>query len=163
MARRTIRREQQMAFGTQLTPDGVRFRLSAPLAAAIGLDLDGRVLPMRPIRRGWHELEVTGAGPGSRYGFRLPDGIRVPDPASRFQPDDVEGLSEAIDPLTYEWTDLGWRGRPWEDAVLYEVHIGAFTPAGTFLAAADKLDRLADLGVTAVQLMPVADFAGRWN
>ena len=163
MQPRTIRREQEMKFGTQMTPDGVRFRLWAPLVPSVELEVDGWSLPMQQDVRGWYEVEVPGVNHGSRYMFCLPDGKKVPDPASRYQPEDVDGPSEVVDPLAFEWTDLGWRGRPWEECVFYEVHIGTFTPEGTFRAAADKLEELAELGITALQIMPLADFAGRWN
>ena len=163
MLPRTIRREQEMKFGTQMTPDGVRFRLWAPLVPSVELEVDGWSLPMQKDVRGWYEVEVPGVSHGSRYMFYLPDGKKVPDPASRYQPEDVDGPSEVVDPLVFEWTDLGWRGRPWEECVFYELHIGTFTPEGTFRAAADKLEYLAELGITALQIMPLADFAGRWN
>jgi maltooligosyltrehalose trehalohydrolase len=76
-------------------------------------------------------------------------GSKAPDPAARFQPEDVHGPSEVIDPAAYRWTDRGWRGRPWHEAVLYELHVGAFTEEGAFRAAIGRLDRLAKLGVTA--------------
>ena len=160
-----IQRAYEMKFGTQITASGVRFRLWAPLANSVGLQIDREPIP-RPMRRrprGWFELEVDGAGHGTRYGFILDDGAFAPDPASRFQPDDVAGQSEVIDPRRYPWRDIGWAGRPWEEAVLYELHVGTFTPQGTFAAAAEKLDYLQELEVTAVQLMPVNDFPGRWN
>ncbi|TRZ92219.1 MAG: malto-oligosyltrehalose trehalohydrolase, partial [Rhodocyclaceae bacterium] len=100
---------------------------------------------------------------GSRYQFRLPDGLLVPDPVSRFNPDDVHGPSEVIDPAAFEWPENGWQGRPWEEAVIYELHVGSFTPAGSFAGAIERLDYLAELGVTALELMPVADFPGRRN
>jgi malto-oligosyltrehalose trehalohydrolase len=107
---------------------------------------------------------VTGAArAGSFYQFVLPDGRHVPDPASRFQPMDVHGPSEIIDPAGYEWGDADWRGRPWEECVIYEIHVGAFTAEGTFRAVIERLDDLRDLGVTAIELMPIADFPGRWN
>ena len=87
----------------------------------------------------------------------------MPDPASRFQPEDVHGPSEVIDPAAYRWPDESWRGRPWHEAVLYELHVGAFTPEGTFRAAIGRLDHLASLGVTAIEIMPVGDFPGRRN
>ncbi|MGI4756153.1 MAG: malto-oligosyltrehalose trehalohydrolase, partial [Janthinobacterium lividum] len=87
----------------------------------------------------------------------------VPDPASRFQPDDVHGPSEVIDPSSYAWHDTAWQNRPWSEAVLYELHVGTFTEAGTFRAAIEKLDYLAALGITAIEIMPVADFAGKRN
>jgi len=112
---------------------------------------------------GWHELALPELGAGARYQFLLRDGTRVPDPASRFQPDDVLGPSEVIAYNTYEWRDRGWLGRPWHTAVLYELHVGTFTPEGTFLGVIGKLDYLVELGVTALQIMPIADFPGRRN
>jgi maltooligosyltrehalose trehalohydrolase len=109
---------------------------------------------------GFFEAFVDGASAGALYRFALDDGQRVPDPAARFQPQDVHGPSEAIDPDGFEWSDP-WTGLPWEDTVLYELHVGAFTPEGTFDAAAEKLDHVATLGVTVIELMPVADFSGR--
>ena len=93
----------------------------------------------------------------------LPDGLRVPDPASRYQPEDVHGPSEVVDAAAYVWRDTGWRGRPWHEAVVYELHIGAFTPEGTFRGAIDKLDHLVALGVTAIEIMPIGDFPGGRN
>ena len=144
---------------------GVRFRLWAPAHEQISLSLEpeGRLLPMRRAGEGWHELACDEAAAGTLYRFALPSGLKVPDPASRFQPQDVHGPSEVIDPAAYRWTDQGWRGRPWHEAVLYELHVGAFTEEGTFRAAINRLDHLAGLGVTALEIMPVADFPGRWN
>ena len=85
----------------------------------------------------------------------------MPDPASRFNPDDVHGPSEVVDPAAFVWEDGAWRGRPWRDAVIYELHVGTFTPAGTFAGVAGRLDYLSELGITAIELMPVADFPGR--
>jgi maltooligosyltrehalose trehalohydrolase len=153
-----------MNFGAEITKGGVRFRIWAPKHRQIGLVLDeGRAYPMQALAGGWHELVVAEAGAGARYRFALPDGLRVPDPASRYQPDDVHGPSEVIDPAAFEWTDGLWKGRPWEECVLYELHVGAFTSDGTFRAAIERLDALVTLGVTAIELMPVADFPGRWN
>jgi malto-oligosyltrehalose trehalohydrolase/4-alpha-glucanotransferase len=159
------RRRHRMPFGAEILSDGrVRFRLWAPSHKEIGLELDGaEPVPMQPAGEGWHELVTDRARPGTRYRFVLPDGLRVPDPASRHQPEDVHGPSEVIDPAAHAWHDTGWRGRPWEEAVVYELHIGAFTPEGTFRAAIDRLDHLVSLGITAIQIMPVSDFPGRWN
>jgi malto-oligosyltrehalose trehalohydrolase len=85
----------------------------------------------------------------------------VPDPASRFNPEDVHGPGEVIDPEAFRWEDAGWRGRPWVDAVIYELHVGTFSPEGTFAGVESRLDYLSELGVTAIELMPVADFPGR--
>src|SRR5690606_4235660 len=119
--------------------------------------------PMTRDAKGWHRLTVLDAVHGDRYSFRLPDGTRVPDPASRFNPDDVHGASMVIDPRRFAWTDDAWRGRPWEEAVVYELHVGTFTEEGTLRAATARLGALAELGITAVELMPLADFPGRRN
>jgi maltooligosyltrehalose trehalohydrolase len=112
---------------------------------------------------GWFEIHVPGAGAGFRYRFVIDGKNTVPDPASRFQPEDVDGPSEVVDPSAFPWSDANWHGRPWEEAIIYEIHVGTFTAEGTFLAAMQRIDYLADLGVTAIQLMPIADFNGRWN
>jgi malto-oligosyltrehalose trehalohydrolase len=154
----------QMPSGAHGRADGtVRFRLWAPTHRAIRIEIDDRLelLPMQSLAGGWHEVITNRAGPGSRYRFVLPDASRVWDPASRYQPEDLHGPSEVADPVAYAWTDLEWGSRPWEEAVLYEMHIGAFTPEGTFGAALAKLDHLVELGVTAIEIMPVGDFPGR--
>ena len=153
-----------MPHGAEIAADGrVRFRLWAPGAAAVAVAMDDtEPVPMTAIGEGWHELVTEAAGPGTRYRFRLPDGMLVADPASRFQPDDVHGPSEVIDPAAFDWSDR-FAGRPWAEAVVYELHVGAFTPEGTFAAAIGRLDHLASLGITAIEVMPVADFPGRRN
>jgi malto-oligosyltrehalose trehalohydrolase/4-alpha-glucanotransferase len=155
-----------MPFGAELLADGaVRFRLWAPPHAQIGVSIDGEAKPlaMLAVNEGWHELVTDRARPGSRYQFVLPNGLRVPDPASRYQPDDVHGPSEVIDPADYAWRNPGWRGRRWAEAVVYELHVGAFTPAGTFRGVIDRLDHLVTLGVTAIEIMPIGDFPGQRN
>ncbi len=160
----TIKRKHEMLFSAALSDAGVRFRLWAPNHARVSLKIEGDD-PLRPMRRegAWHTLQTDAAQAGSLYRFVLSDGMAIPDPASRFQPQDVRGPSEVIDPTAYEWRDRHWRGRPWEEAVLYELHVGAFTQDGTFRAAINRLDDLAALGVTAIELMPIADFPGRRN
>ncbi len=150
-----------MPLGTELTPEGVCFRLYAPAAPEVKLALEGEPEPLAMQNQdGWHQVVAANAHAGSRYRYLLPDGTHVPDPASRFQPEDVAGPSEVIDPCAFTWTDAEWLGRPWSEAVLYELHIGTFTAEGTFRAAAEKLDYLAGLGVTAIELMTITDFAG---
>ena len=136
-----------------------------PRLSASRLEIEGGTSPLQldPLDDGWHELIARNIACRARYRFVLSDGMRVPDPASRFQPDDVHGPSELIDPRAWHWNDDAWKGRPWEEAVLYELHLGAFTPDGTFRAAIDKLDHLAELGITALEIMPVADFPGKRN
>jgi maltooligosyltrehalose trehalohydrolase len=154
-----------MRFGTRLLPQGgAEFRLWAPAARTVEwIGADGAARPMTVAAEGWFSLRVAAAAAGTRYAFRIDGGLTVPDPASRFNPDDVHAASEVVDPLAYAWRDGQWRGRPWHEAVIYELHVGTFTPQGTFAAVAARLDDLADLGVTAIELMPVADFPGRRN
>jgi trehalose synthase-fused probable maltokinase len=160
-----VERAHAMPFGTVIEADGrVRFRLWAPSHATVQLGIDGAApQPMEALEGGWHALVSDRARAGSRYRFLLPDGLTVPDPASRHQPESVHGPSEVIDPAAHAWTDAGWSGRPWEEAIVYELHIGAFTPEGSFRAAIEKLDHLVELGVTAIEIMPVAEFPGGRN
>lgn len=118
---------------------------------------------MRPVNDGWYALRVPTLLAGTAYQYIVDDSHTVPDPASRFQPSDVNGPSALIDPEAFEWSDAAWRGRPWHEAVIYELHVGAYTREGTFAAAEADLARLAALGVTAIELMPLADFAGKRN
>ena len=150
--------------GPSFEEGGIRFRLWAPAHERVSLALERRssTVPMERRDGGFFEVFVEGIGAGTIYRFEFSDGKRVPDPASRYQPRDVHGPSEAIDHEAYRWREP-WPGRAWDDVVLYELHIGAFTPEGTFAAAARKLDHLVELGATAVEIMPVGDFRGRWG
>jgi maltooligosyltrehalose trehalohydrolase len=149
--------------GPSFEDGGIRFRLWAPSEDRVALAIEGGdPVAMKRIENGFFEIFVEGLPECARYMFALASGQRVPDPASRFQPDDVDGPSEARDPGAYRWRE-SWPGREWDDVVLYELHLGAFSPQGTFAGAALRLDHLADLGVTAVEIMPVSDFKGRWN
>jgi malto-oligosyltrehalose trehalohydrolase len=155
-----------MAFGAQFDRDATAFRLWAPGAARVDLAIEHGAkcrLPMQATRKGWFERRMESVVPGDRYGYRIDDGLEVPDPASRANPDGVHASSSVVDPCAYDWRDDDWRGRPWPEAVVYELHVGTFTAAGTFAAAIEHLDALADLGVTAVELMPIAAFAGERN
>jgi maltooligosyltrehalose trehalohydrolase len=157
-----MRRHLKLPFGAEPTPNGVRFRLWAPRATAVSLQLepaDAIGLPMAHEGEGWFTLSTHLAKPGARYRY-LVDGQAFPDPASRYQPDGVHGPSEVIDPRAYDWSDLGWRGRRWEEIVLYELHVGTFSEAGDFAGAVHHLDHVAELGATAVELMPIAAFPG---
>jgi len=163
-----MKRSHSMPFGAECRPDGsVRFRLWAPAAnqVKVRLDRDGKTtrLPLQLCDHGWFEVVTDAAKPGTLYRFQIDDGQEVPDPASRFQPRDVHGSSEVIDPHAFDWQDAAWLGHRWEEAVIYELHVGAFTPAGTFASVCERLDYLSDVGVTAVELMPVADFPGLRN
>ncbi len=144
-----------------MTPDGVVFRLWAPAAARVDVLLD------RPYAMtgndGWFRCTIPTASAGARYRFRIDGGIDIPDPASAFQPDDIFGPSEVIDHGAYRWRAAESRGRPWHEAVILEAHVGTFTAEGSYRAMADRLDHLAATGFTALELMPVADFPGRFN
>jgi maltooligosyltrehalose trehalohydrolase len=153
---------RHLRFGAQLTGAGVTFRLWAPAARRVELLL-GTAHPMRKLPGGWHEIAVPDARAGTLYAFRIDGELNVPDPASAFQPGDVSGPSEVIDHEHHVWGAADWRGRPWQDTVLLELHIGTFTPAGSFRGAIERLDQLIETGVTAIELMPVADFPGRRN
>ncbi|NLS17799.1 malto-oligosyltrehalose trehalohydrolase [Rhizobium sp. P40RR-XXII] len=151
------------AFGPQVKEDAVLFRVWAPLLERVLVRIEQRgEWTMQPGQDGWHMVEVAHVRAGDRYKFVLPDGLEVPDPASRFQPDDVHGPSELVDPR-FEWRTDEWQGLRWQDIVIYELHLGAFTQTGTFLSAIEKLDHLQRLGITAIQLMPLSDFRGRYG
>src|SRR5690606_38802321 len=159
-----MRRAHVMPFGAAVQVDGsVRFRLWAPAAQSVEVELETGAVPMQAQEGGWCELVTDQAGPDSRYRYRINGETSVPDPASRFQPEDVAGASQVVDPAGFDWQDQDWRGRHWEEAVIYELHVGTFTPEGTFRALEERLDDLVELGVTAIEIMPVADFPGRWN
>ncbi len=149
-------------FGARLTADGASFRLWAPAAKRVDLLLDRPHL-LRRDGDGWFAADISGIKAGACYKFRIDDEIDVPDPASAFQPDDVFGPSEVIDHSSFRWRASDWRGRPWHETVLLEAHVGTFTPEGTYRAMIDKLDHLAAAGITALELLPLADFAGSRN
>jgi maltooligosyltrehalose trehalohydrolase len=163
----STRRRHDMPFGAQVTADGrVRFRLWAPAVSQVDLLLyDGsaasRALPMNPLAGGWFELVTDVARAGTRYRYRINGQSEVPDPASRRNPEDVHGPSEVVDPNAFEWNDGAWRPPSWHEVVVYELHVGTFTPEGTFEGVERRLDHLAGLGVTAIELMPIAAFPGQ--
>jgi maltooligosyltrehalose trehalohydrolase len=139
-----------------------RFRIWAPSQSRLSLRiLDGDAdLPMHDAGEGWFELTTEAIRPGQGYSFVLSDGMAVNDPAARAQVDGVNGPSRLVDPLAYEWQTGDWRGRPWEETVFYELHTGTFSPGGTFDDIRRRLDHLIELGVTTVELLPVAQFGG---
>lgn len=138
----------------------VRFRVWASGQPTITLRLAGKDLDMRPCDEGWFELTVENVAPGTEYQYVLADGMTIPDPASRAQKADVNGPSQVIDPTQYRWQHPQWQGRPWEETVVYELHIGTFTPEGTFRSAIRKLPYLAELGITQIEVMPLSQFGG---
>jgi len=122
-----------------------------------------RAVPMTRGELGYYRAVVDGVAPGTKYNYRLDGSNERPDPASRYQPDGVHGPSEVVDPAAFAWTDREWQGLPLEDSVLYELHVGTYTPEGTFRALQSRLRQLKDLGVTTIELMPIAQFPGGRN
>lgn len=145
-----------------LAAGGARFRLWAPAIDTLTLLAvpSGEQIAMTRLADGWFEVETDLVAPGDCYMYLLPNGMRVPDPAAREQRRDVHGPSRLIDPLAYSWRSAAWKGRPWDAAVIYELHTGTFSAEGTFEGLERKLDHLVKLGVTIVELMPVAQFSG---
>lgn len=153
-------------FGAQPEGSATRFSLWAPSVEQVTLeivDAGGQVQRSEKLQRdaeGWHQARIEGAGHGTLYRFRVRDDLAVPDPASRSNPQGVHGPSEVIDPQAYPWRHDAWKGRPWHEAVVYELHVGTFTPEGTLAAAAARLPSLQAAGITAVELLPLAAFPG---
>lgn len=152
-------------FGAEVTPEGTHFRVWAPVRTRVEVVVEGGpTCDLKPEGDGFFSGLVEGVWDGARYRFRLDGGPALyPDPASRFQPDGPHGPSQVVDPSAFPWDDHTWGGLVGEGQVLYELHVGTFTPEGTWTAAAARLPELAELGVTAVVVMPVAEFPGRFG
>ena len=156
-----------IAFGSSLIAEGgVSFRLWAPEAKQVELvvhrNREQTVHPAEKQKKGWYETRLADAGAGTRYQWKINGETTVPDPASRFNPEGPHGPSEVVDPEVFAW-DTDWKGRPWAEVVLYEMHIGTFTAEGTYAAAEARLDELVETGITAIELMPLSDFPGRFG
>ncbi len=150
--------------GATVDEGGARFRVWAPQRSRVTVVVEGGAeVTLAKDEGGFFGGFAAGVGAGARYRFALDGEGPFPDPASRFQPEGVHGPSEVIDPASFAWSDTAWTGRPLEGLVLYELHVGTFTPDGTFAAATQRLRHVRDLGAGAIELMPVGDFAGRWN
>ena len=156
-----------LSLGASLDHAGVHFRVWAPAARRVDVVLyragGEEAHPLAPEPDGHHAATVVGAGAGTRYRFRLDGAEAYPDPASRSQPDGVHGPSEVVDPDGFTWTDAAWAGIGVDALVIYELHVGTFTSAGTFDGAIERLDDVAALGATAIEVMPIASFPGRRN
>jgi len=153
--------------GAEVLDNGVRYRVWAPGKRNVQVEVFRgarcRIIPLMLDAGGYHHAIDDDGQAGDLYQYRLNGKGPFPDPASRWQPEGVHGKSEVIDPCKYEWSDIAWQRPRFRDLVIYELHIGAFTPEGTFRAAIGKLSYLHKLGVTAIQLMPVGDFPGDRN
>lgn len=157
----------QLDLGAHLQQDSsVRFRVWAPRVQALSVVLPlrgGDPVPLAAEGNGYFSGTVTGIAEGEQYLYLLDGETTRPDPASRFQPEGVHGPSQVVASDRYAWNDAAWKGRPQDDYVIYELHVGTFTPPGTFDGVITRLDYLCDLGITAVELMPVAQFPGERN
>lgn len=161
-----IRKTWTLELGACILNEGVQFKVWAPKATSVSLMMAEKreAIPLQPERMGYFNVRVKGLGPGARYFYLLDGNLQRPDPASRSQPEGVYGPSEVIDFQAFAWQDHFWRGIPLEEMIIYEIHTGTFTPDGTFGAIVPFLDYLKnDLGITAVELMPVAQFPGERN
>jgi maltooligosyltrehalose trehalohydrolase len=162
---RAPRASRRLPVGAELTGRGVDFRVWAPRARRVEVVLDdgATAVALTPEGGGYHGGLVEAATRGTHYRFRLDGGRLLPDPASRFQPQGPHGPSQVVDPSAFPWTDAGWRGVGLAGQVLYEMHVGTFTREGTWEAATRELRELARAGITVVELMPVAEFPGRFG
>lgn len=161
-------KSEAFPFGPFIDEDEIRFSLWAPGAENVELSLESRCIPMQPLDHGWWQLSMPRSRdpesqPGSPYQFRINNDLHVPDPASRKQLQDVHGPSCIPLPEEYPWQCSSWKGLAWEQTVIYELHVGSFSPEGNFAGVQKRLPYLRDLGVTAIELMPVADFPGKRN
>jgi maltooligosyltrehalose trehalohydrolase len=158
---------RQFPIGAEVSERGVHFRVYAPACKSVSVVIGADALEVVPLQRtsdGYFEVETPGARTGSLYRFQLDDDQQLyPDPASRFQPDGPHGPSQVVDPRPFPWTDQNWCGLKSRGQVLYELHIGTFTPEGTWAAAAEHLADLADVGITAIEVLPVSDFTGKFG
>ena len=139
------------------------FEVWAPLANTLSVKIGAALYPLQPTSGGWWKAEVAQAAPGTDYSFVIDDGDPMPDPRSASQPFGIHGPSRVLDHSSFRWTDTNWQARPLSSAIIYELHIGTFTPGGTFLSAIDRLDHLLSLGITHIELMPIAEFSGPWG
>jgi len=160
MSKQPLRR---LPVGAEVTPEGAHFRVWAPRRKSVAVVLDGVTHGLEREAAGYFSGTVGSARPGARYKFLLDGDDAFPDPASRAQPEGPHGPSEIVDPTRFRWTDSAWKGVDAERLVFYELHIGTFTSEGTWRAAAERLRELADLGVTCLEMMPVAEFPGRFG
>lgn len=158
------RYESLAGVGWGAMPDpsgGVVFRLWAPDAERVSVLMNSVAHPMFRAEDGWHQVHIPECGPGQTYQFQLGDGLVIADPASRAQVEDVHGPSVVVDHSSYQWMHESFPGRPFEETIISEIHIGTFTPEGTFLAAIPKLPLLKEAGITAIEILPVAHFPGQ--
>jgi maltooligosyltrehalose trehalohydrolase len=163
--------QRRLPIGAERTANGISFRVWAPNCRKVALVLEsqangktGKSIEMKPQAGGYFAVEVDGLGEGALYRFKLDDDdFLYPDPASRFQPEGPRGPSQVIDPRSFRWTDEDWRGVSLKGQVVYEMHIGTFTQEGTYAAAAAQMEELKRVGITLIEMMPLAEFPGQFG
>lgn len=150
---------------TRLCDGQWQFLVWAPRcqSVSVGLCDKNRLIPLEPGPCGYHSAVIGGLSAGTRYRYRLDEGRELPDPASRFQPDGVHGPSQIVDTSEFRWTDQQWKGRPLQGSIFYELHVGVYTPRGTFDSLIPHLPELVNLGITTLEIMPIAQFPGPRN
>ncbi len=161
-----VEQARQLAIGSEVSSGGVHFRVWAPQRKTVQVVFDGRELravSLKPDGRGFFSGFAEGAGSGSLYKYRLDGEDEYPDPASRFQPDGPHGWSQVVDPYSFQWSDKNWPGIRIKGQVIYEMHVGSFTKEGTWASAVEHLSQLAELGITILEVMPIAEFPGRFG
>jgi maltooligosyltrehalose trehalohydrolase len=165
MARSNIPGWRRLSIGVELDPEGgAHARVWAPKRKVVEFAEDGgRIIPLASEGNGYFSGPLTGVRAGTRYRFRLDEKDAFPDPASRFQPEGPHGPSVIIDPARFQWTDRDWKGATIDGHVISEIHIGTFTPEGTFKAAIEKLDHFVDVGITCLEVMPLNEFGGAFG
>jgi maltooligosyltrehalose trehalohydrolase len=154
---------RRLPVGAEVSGDNTDFRVWAPGHDRVEVVTNRGASDLKREAGGYFRGSLSGSGAGTRYRYRLDGKGEFPDPASRFQPEGPHGPSEVVDPSAFRWTDGGWRGVPLERAVIYEMHIGTFTSEGTWAAAMQELPALRDVGITVLEVMPIADFSGRFG
>ncbi len=164
--------DRRLSAGTELVRDGAHFRVFAPKRARVEVVLEGdstrkvppRTIPLTREDGGFFAGFGDGVSAGARYSFRLDgDATLYPDPASRFQPEGPHGPSEMVDPASFTWTDRAWGGVVLRGQVIYEMHVGTFTKEGTYASAMGELEELRAAGITLIEIMPIAEFPGKFG
>ena len=154
--------KRRLPIGAEVVPaKGVHFRVWAPRSKSVAVELEGRAEPMKAEGNGYFSGLINTVKVEQLYKYKLDNGS-FPDPASRFQPEGPHGPSQIIDPSTFRWSDSNWKGVP-QAQVIYEMHIGTFTREGTYRAATERLPELAEVGITTLEVMPLADFSGKFG
>ncbi|HKQ39432.1 MAG TPA: alpha-amylase family glycosyl hydrolase, partial [Verrucomicrobiae bacterium] len=154
--------KRRLPIGAEVIPgQGVHFRVWAPRSKSVAVEFEGHLEQLEREPKGYFSGLVKDARPGLLYKYKLASGA-FPDPASRFQPEGPHGPSQVVDPAAFKWTDSNWKGVP-KSQVIYEMHIGTFSKEGTYRGAMEHLPKLIDVGITTLEVMPVADFPGRFG